>query len=160
MIALASNPPKNKIWKCWSWFGNLSRPDPIRFLQNLLNPAGLESRNPGPAHLWYVAEVFGLWFFWVRVQSCFANFESKSNPDPVPTKFNQSDSCLSPGNYKSSKQPVTFFQKNAIQIQSESGYWKENFPPDRVGSNGGPFPKSPISNPCTSLLQDGMLYSA
>ena len=33
----------------------------------------------------YVVEVFGLWFSWVRIQSCFANFESESNPDPVPT---------------------------------------------------------------------------
>jgi len=31
----------------------------------------------------YRLEVFGLWFSWVLIQSCFANFES--NPDPVPT---------------------------------------------------------------------------
>jgi len=45
----------------------------------------------------------------VRIQSCFANFESESNPDPVPTTFKQSDSCLSPGKYKSTKQTVTSF---------------------------------------------------
>jgi len=58
--------------------------------------------------------------FWVRIQSCFANCESKSKPDPVPTRFKQSDSCLSPGKYNSSKQPVTFFQ------------WKQNPNPTRI----------------------------
>jgi len=57
------------------------------------------------------SEVFGLWFFWVRIQSCFANCESKSDTDPLPTRFKQSESGLSPGKYKSSKEPVKFFQK-------------------------------------------------
>jgi len=56
--------------------------------------------------------------FWVQIQSCFANFESESNPDPAPTRHKQSDSCLSPGKYKSSKQPATSFSKHEIQIQS------------------------------------------
>jgi len=43
-------------------------------------------------------------------QSCFANFESISNPDLVPTRHKQSDSCLSLGKYNSCKQPATFFQ--------------------------------------------------
>jgi len=46
----------------------------------------------------YVVEVFGLWFFLVQIQSGVANCESKSIPDPVPTRFKQSDSCLSPEN--------------------------------------------------------------
>ena len=59
-----------------------------------------------------IVEVFGLWFSWVRIQFCFANFESESNPDPEPTRFKQSYSCLSPGKYKSTKQTVTFFLVN------------------------------------------------
>jgi len=56
-----------------------------------------------------IVEVCGLWVFWVRIQSCFANFQSESAPDPVPTRQKQSGSCLTPHEYKSSKQPVTFF---------------------------------------------------
>jgi len=40
------NPdPDPKTWKN-------RNPDPIRFVQNMLKPAGLESWNPDPVHLW------------------------------------------------------------------------------------------------------------
>jgi len=47
-----------------------------------------------------------------RIQSCFANFYSKSGPDPVPTRRKQSDSYVTVDKYNSSKQPVTFFSAN------------------------------------------------
>jgi len=74
----------------------------------------------GRLTLWQIycpIEVFGLWFLWVRLQSCFANCESESNPDPVPNRFQQSDSCLSPGIYKSSKQTVRF---SSVKTKSKS----------------------------------------
>ena len=39
----------NEIWKCWSWSGHLNKTVVlIRFVQNVLNPDGLESWNPDP----------------------------------------------------------------------------------------------------------------
>ena len=67
------------------------------------------------------------WCAWVRIQSCFANFKSESNPDPVPTRHNR---------------------------QSRSGYRKENLIPDPVGSSRSPDQKNPKSSPCTPLLFD------
>ena len=106
-----------------------------------------------PALLSSVLEVFGLWFFWARIQSGVANCESESNPDRVPTRFKQSDSCLSPGKYKSSKQPITFFQwkqnpnPNWIRLQGRKPHswscWKQ--PESR-------FKKSKIQSMHTSVL--------
>ena len=42
MIVLAWNPKTMKF------------ENPIRFVQNVLNPAGLESWNPDPVHLWLI----------------------------------------------------------------------------------------------------------
>ena len=85
--------------------------------------------------------------FWVRIQSCFENFESESTRSPVPTRHKQSDSCLTPGNYKSCKQPVTFFQQtqnpNPIQLRLQ----ERKLTPDPVGCS-----RSPVSSEISDLL--------
>jgi len=75
------------------------------------------------------------------------------NPNPIRIRyqlpFKQSDSCLSPGKYMSTKETVTFFfSKHKIQIQSGFGYRKENLTPDPVGSSRNPDPNNPKSSPC------------
>ena len=60
----------------------------------------------------YRVEVFLLWFSWVRIQSCLPNFESDFNPDPVPTRFKQSDSCLSPVKYVNQTNSNVLFSKH------------------------------------------------
>jgi len=52
----------------------------------------------------------------------------------------------------STKQTNVFFSKHKIQIQSGSGYRKENLTPDLVGSSRSPDPKNPKSSPCAPLL--------
>ena len=85
-----------------------SNPDPKKL------QVSCRTSNPDPvhAHLCYLVEVFGLWFSWVWVQSCFANFESKSNRIRYQLPFKQYDSCLSPGKNMSTKQTETFFSVN------------------------------------------------
>jgi len=60
----------------------------------------------------FSVEVVGLWFFLARIQSGFTNCES--NPDPVPTRFKQSDSCLSPE--KKVKQRIS----NVFSVKTKS----------------------------------------
>jgi len=43
-----------------------------------------------------VAEMGGLCFFWIRIHSWFANFQSESAPDRVPTWHKNSNACLTP----------------------------------------------------------------
>ena len=54
--------------------------------------------------------------------------------------------------YKSNKQPIMFFSKNNIQIQSGSGCSRENLTPDPVRWSWSPAPKTPKSSPCTPLV--------
>jgi len=72
-------------------------------LKNTLEARRLAAAPPGR----------GVWtlIFLGPDQFCFANFESESASDLVPTKCRQSDSCLTPHKFKSSKQPATFFQQ-------------------------------------------------
>jgi len=39
-------------------------------------------------------DVCGLWYFKIRIQFSFANFQSESAMDPVPTECKHSVSCL------------------------------------------------------------------
>jgi len=94
-------------------------------------------------------EVFGLWFVWIRIQFCFANFESKSAPDPVPTRHKQSDSCLTSVKYKSNKKPVTLFQhnQNAIRIrlqQRKRRSWSCWMQRESEKKNPKPSPSTPL----------------
>ena len=70
--------------------------------QQLLPNCEISSRSPRFSNR--AVEVFGLCLFWVRLRSCFANFESESYPDPVPTRFKQSHSSV----YKVSMFTTTF----------------------------------------------------
>jgi len=93
-------------WKYWSGLG--SQKTSIRSTLPDIQPANR------------IVEAFGLWFFWDRTQSCFTHFKSKSKPDPVPIRFKQSDSCLSPVNISHANNQQRFFSKHKIQIQSET----------------------------------------
>jgi len=102
---------QNNHIKTTKIFSFRSSPDPRIFKKTQSDPKLIR------AHLCKVVEVFGLWLSWFRFQSCFANFESESNPDSVQTRFKQSDIWLSQGKYKSTKQTVTFF---SVNVKSKS----------------------------------------
>jgi len=97
--------------------------------------------------------VCGLWSFKVRIQSCFANFESESAPDPVQIRNKQFNSCLTPDKQHRQTTNNCSMANTKVQIQSSSGHSKENLTPDYVEGSRSPDPKNPKSSPCTLLLR-------
>ena len=65
-----------------------------------------------------ILEVFVLWFFWVRIQSCFANFEAESNPNRIRDQLDSSNPTLVwvRVNISQADNQQCFFSKNIIQI--------------------------------------------
>ena len=96
-------------------------------------------------------EVFGRWFSWVRSNPVLQIL----NPNPIRIRHQLNSSNPTPvwvqEIYVNQTNSNVFLSTHKIQIQTGSGYRKENLTPDPVGSSQWPDTKNRKSSPCVSV---------